>query len=211
MKKETKERKEDHSVLVLFGTVFVILLISVALGMFIRNSAKPKIETEYSNGFVFTKSGKFWYTTIRNPVVQQDYNLDFRYPPSQVRNVSVSGDPRKFFTLLQINNLTGAYFTFDPNDNLTYMNVVGADLSKFLKVINGVTLVAGCTVNETVACNRRPIVTCENQLDKAMVIYVKSSDVPKISLDKNCLMIEGTGDDLLRAYTKLVFLWYNVL
>ena len=211
MKKEIKTDKEDHSILILFGTIFLIILISVAFGMFIRNSTKPKIVTEYSNGFTFTKHGNFWYTTIRNPVLKQDYEVDFRYSPSQVQNVSVSGDPRKFFKLLQANNLSGAYFTFNPNDNLTYMSVAAADIAKFLKVINGVTLVPGCTVNETVACNKRPIVTCENQLDKAMVIYVKASEVPQISLQKNCLTVEGMGDGLVKAYTKLLFLWYNIL
>ena len=206
--------KKDNSskdILKMFGILIIIVLISFAFGYFIRIKSSPKIETEYSNGFTFTKSGNFWYTTIRNPIANQDYNVEFRYSPGQVKNITVDGDPKKFFKLLETNNLTAAYFTFDPGRNLTYVNIVAADLAKFLKVINGITLVAGCTKNETDACHTRPIITCENQFGTSMVIYVKQSDTPKVSLNKNCLIVEGTGDGIIKAYTKLLFLWYSVL
>jgi len=196
----------------LFVTLFIIIIISLAFGYFLRSTSKPKLETEYSNGFTFMKVGKFWYTTIKNPIVNQEYNIDFRYAPSHVRNITVIGNPDNFFVLLKQGNLTASYLTFDFDNNVSSaVTLAAADLSKLLKVINGVMLVAACTSNRTTVCNERPIVTCENQEDRALVIYIKQSNAPRISMIKNCLTIEGNDEDLVRAYTKLLFLWYNIL
>jgi hypothetical protein len=211
MKRQPKQEKTSNDIIKLFAILIVIFIVAFALGAYIRNASKPKLVTEYSNGYTFTKSGSFWYTTIRNPILNQEYNVEFRYAPSEVKDVPVLGDPQKFFRLLQINNLTGAYFTFNPTENLTFVNVAGADLAKFMKVINGVTLVPACTVNETDPCHSRPIITCESQKDKAMVIYVDPSPQERILMEENCLTLQGEGDGIIRAYTKLLFLWYNVL
>jgi len=206
-----KKDKGLNDVLKVFGILFVIILIAFAVGSYLRSSSKPKIETEYSNGFTFIKSGNFWYTTIKNPILNEEYNVDFRYPPSQVTDISIEGDPTSFFRLLKSNNLNAAYFTFNPTKNLTYVNLAAADLAKFLNVINGVTLVAGCTINETVVCSNRPIITCKNQKDESLVIYIETSKDAKVSMEENCLTIQGEGDELVKAYTKLLFLWYNIL
>jgi len=210
MKKPNKEKSND--IIKLFLTLFIIIIISLAFGYFLRSTSKPKLQTEYSNGFTFTKVGNFWYTTIKNPIVNQEYNIDFRYAPSQVRNIIVTGNPDNFFVLLKQGNLTASYITFDLDNNVSSaVTLAAADLSKLLKVINGITLVAACTSNQTTACYERPIVTCENQEDRALVIYLKQSTAPRISMTKNCLTIEGENEDLVRAYTKLLFLWYNIL
>ena len=113
---------------------------------------------------------------------------------------------------MKINELNAAYITFNFRNNVTSAySLAAADLSKQLKVVNGVTLMAACTENITDACNTRPIVTCENQEDKALVIFLKDSEKPKISMVKNCLTLEGRNDDLVRVYTKLLFIWYGIL
>lgn len=206
-----KTKKDNDNLKGLAISLLIIIVMAFALGSFLRNAAKPKIQTEYSNGFTFTKIGNFWYTTMSSPQFGAEVNTDFRYSPSQVKDIAVEGNPKDFFTLLQINNLTGAYFTFNPLGNLTYVGLAAADLSKFMKMFNGVTLIAACTANETNACMDRPIITCESQIGNAMVIYIKESNTPKIKMDRTCLTIEGLGSDLVMAYTKLLFLWYNIL
>ncbi len=208
IKKTTK--KESDNVGVLFLLIIVLSLIFFGIGLFIFNKIHPKAETETSNGFVFVKSGAFWQTEIKNPYINQVYQLEFRYSPSQVKNVSVNGDPNKFFTLLNLNNLTGAYLTFDPNENLTFMTLAAADIARSLNTLHGIRLVAACTSNVT-ACSDRPIVTCQNQEGHAMVIYLKTDPVTKVTMEKNCLTIQGQGSDFIRAYNKLLFLWYSVL
>ncbi|HME86950.1 MAG TPA: hypothetical protein VKE88_00900 [Candidatus Nanoarchaeia archaeon] len=211
MTKKKQVQEKDNSVRTLFAIVTILFLVSLSGVMFVKNSAKAKVETEYSNGFTFTKSNGFWHTDIKNAITGQIYDVEFRYSPNEVKDVQVVGNPKYFFKLLELNNLTASYFTFDPEANLSGVNIVAADLAKFMNSIHGLVLVAGCTENETDACAERPIITCENQLDKAMVVYVKESDSPKISLIKNCLTIEGRGPSLIQAQNKLMFLWYGVL
>lgn len=206
----TKQEK-DNSTIILFSIVTVLFLVSLIGVMYVKNSSRPKVETEYSNGFTFTKSNGFWHTDIKNAISGQLYDVEFRYSPSEVKDIPVTGNPKYFFKLLELNNLSAAYFTFDPLANLSGTNIVAADLAKFMNSIHGLVLIAGCTQNETDACHDRQIITCENQLDKAMVIYVKESDSPKISMIKNCLTIEGRGQSLVEAQNKLMFLWYGIL
>jgi len=204
-----KKKKNDMKGLV--WSVLLIILITAFLIFFLIKSSQPKIETEISNGFELTKVGGFWHTIIKNPTLREEYNVEFRYSPSEVSDIPVQGNPNSFFNLLNINNLTGAYLTFDPTSNLSSVNLAAADISKFLNAINGVKLVAGCTKNETDSCNLRPIVTCENKKGLSMVIFVKESEDPKILMKENCLTVEGIGNDLIRAYTKLLFIWYNII
>ncbi len=206
-----KNKKKPGSLAGLIGVLLLIIVLAFAAGSFLKNSAKPKIIQEYSNGFVFTKVENFWYTTIKNPVINQEYVADFRYSPNEVRDIHVEGNPEAFFDYLNRNSLNAAYFTFDPTSNLTYMTLAAADLSKFMNVLNSVTLVAACTKNETKACSSRPIVTCENKKNMSMVIFVKYDKTPGITMDENCLTITGEGDGLVKAYTKLLFIWYGVL
>lgn len=207
-----KKKEKSNDVLNLVIVLAIIIIIFFSLGIFVKRITSPKIEKEYSNGFTFTKIGKFWYTTIKNPILNQEYNVDFRYSPSQVKNITVIGNPKSFFDLLKQNELDAAYITFDFRNNVTSAySLAAADLSKMLKVVNRVTLIAACTENITDVCSKRPIVTCENQEDKSLVIFLKDSETPKISMIKNCLTIEGKNEELVKAYNKLLFIWYGIL
>ena len=209
-----KQKGNDREIVKMFLILFLILIIAFGTGYFIRSKARPKILTEESNGFVFqkTEGTKFWYTSMLNPFTRQEFNVDFRYSPSEVKNISVIGDPINFFRLLKQGNLTGAYITFDLEGNVSYATALtAADMSKLLKVMNGITLVAACTSNSSEVCHKRPIVTCENQEDRAIVVYVKESIGSKITMQRNCLTVEGDDEELVRAYTKLLFIWYSII
>jgi len=204
--KNDKPKKEISEGMIIFGTVLIIMLIFVSIGAFLHAKVNPKLQTETSNGFVFTKSGISWYTDM----VSQEYNAqitaNFRYAPSEVKEIPVTGDVRLFFA--SKGNMS--YFTFNPTDNLTYMNLAAADLAKYLKVLNGVTLEAACTQNVSSACVDRPIISCESE-KKIPVIYVRNSAISSVEMNGNCLTIQGSGEGLLKAYNKVLFLWYGIL
>jgi hypothetical protein len=204
-------KKESNNIVGLVITVTIIVVLSILVGSLLRKPFEPKVQTETFNGFEFNKIGNFWYTAIRNPILNEEYEVDFRYSPSEVRDIPVIGDPNQFFKLLELNQLNAAYFTFNPLDNLTYMSLVSADLAKLLKTINGVTLIPACTLNETEPCQKRQILTCQSQEGKSVVIYAKHSNTTSITMEKNCLTLQGSGEDLLRAKDKLFFIWYGIL
>lgn len=207
MKKNKKDKTDaKKEALIVFGVVLVICVFFFSIGMYIKNKANPVQESEYSNGFEFKKVGNSWYTTMYSPGYEMQVNANFRYSPSEVNDIPVDGNLRDFFKL---NNGT-AYFTFDPTSNLTYLTVVAADLAKYLKVLNGVTLEAACTKDESNACAERPIITCETE-KITPVILIKYSEVSGVSMKNNCLTIYGSGEGLLKAYNKVMFLWYGIL
>ena len=207
-----KKKEKSNDALNLVIVLAIIVIIAFSIGIFVKRVTSQKVEKEYSNGFTFIKSGTFWYTSIKNPILNQEYSVNFRYSPSQVKNITVIGNPKSFFELLNQNELNAAYISFNFRNNVTSAySLAAADLSKFLKVVNSVTLVAACTENITDACSKRPIVTCENQEGKSVVILLKDSEKPRISMVKNCLTIEGRNEGLVKAYDKLLFIWYGIL
>ncbi len=217
MSEEKSKKKEESSNLMwFFLVIFFMALFFVIVGLIVLSEMKPKTVTETSNGFVFTKNGNFWDTSIENSYTRSIQAAEFRYSPSQVKDVIVNGDPRMFFKLFELNNLTAAYITFNfsehvQNATLVAEELTAADVSHYLNSFNGITLVAGCMENSTDACSTRPIVTCENQKDKAIVIEVEESSYPMVTMDANCLTISGEGNDLVKAYDRLLFIWYGIL
>lgn len=135
--------------------------------------------------------------------------------------MAVTGDPRIFLQGITESQANAAYLTYVPGDNTSnaassysnssFVALTYADLATFLKKINGINLVIACTRNETGFCGTVPTVTCENQQGKSMVIYLKPSNITKISMENSCLTIEGSGLNLAKAYNKLFFLWYGII
>ncbi|MBN2421054.1 hypothetical protein JXB27_02130 [Candidatus Woesearchaeota archaeon] len=204
--KESKKKEDSNELKNLLVFLLVITIVFLAIGAILKQQIAPKIQTEYSNGFEFKKVGGSWFTKMLSPLYGVEVNANFRYAPSEVRDIVVEGDVKKFVE----REINKSFFTFNPQDNLTYMAVVAADLAKYLKVLNGIDLEASCTKNVTSACEDRPIISCETEKTEP-VIYVKSDAVSKVSYVGNCLIVQGSGEGLLKAYNKLLFLWYGIL
>ena len=208
MKKKSTDKDNINK---FYAGLFIFFFLVFSLIAFIKAGSNTEVETETYNGFDFVKSNGFWTTEIRNPIINKEYVVEFRYSPNEVKEIPVEGDPKNFFHLLGINDLDSAYFTFNPGQNLSDVNLLAADIAKYLRIINGIHIVAACTSDEDVSCKTRPIVTCENKEDSALVIYATKDDVAKVSMDKNCLTIQGKDEELLKAYTKLLFVWYGII
>lgn len=204
--KDKKKDDESHELKNLMIFLIVVTIVFFAIGAFLKQKITPNIETEYSNGFEFKKVGGSWFTKMLSPQYGLEVNANFRYSPSQVKDILIEGDVKNFVS----QGINKSYFTFNPEDNLTYMAVAAADLAKYLKVLNGIDLEAACTKNISSACVDRPIINCETEKDNP-IIYLKSSDVSKVSYVGNCLTVQGSGEGLLKAYNKLLFLWYGIL
>ena len=219
-----KNKMPDSDILKLILILLFFVILTLAVGIWFKNRATPKILTEYSNGFIFTKASnsKFWSTTVINSETRQEIGINnLRYSPSEVKDVVVIGDPRIFLQRLTESQANAAYFTYVPERNTSnaaasygnssYVTLTYADLTTFLKKINGISLVLACTRNETGYCEENPTVTCENQQDKSMVVYLKPGNTTKLIMENTCLIIEGNGLNLAKAYNKLFFIWYNII
>ncbi len=217
-KKESSDQegnKKNNSFLysVIMIGIIVVVVGSILLGikMFsprdiddIRQEIVEKGETEYGymyNGFIFIEWEGLWHTQLQRG--DELYNLHFHYSPGHVDQIPVTGsldtgvDTSKF------------YITSDPleeNKSLIAISLLELNLN-LVKGLGAKTTVA-CYKNETEACYNRPIITCDNT--EEAVIFVKTGDKTKVVLDGNCIVIQGKGDDLLKAVDKVLFDFYGI-
>ncbi len=160
-------------------------------------------ETNYLyNGFAFVKVNNLWHTRWQSG--KMIYNVPLHFSPRDVEDIPIEGklDPRFFQDTV--------FITFDPvQPILRYIALGAGELSINMAQVFDVTPLAACTMNETLACHSRPILTCENT--DAAVIYLKHDLETKIILKGNCIVIQGPEMDMVRALDRLILMWYGIM
>lgn len=218
-KKEAPDNEHDTKKLLFFiGIVIGIFLLFLLVSKFLN---KPEIimtidemhlantqgtldpEKGYIyNGFSFVNVGGLWYSQVQSG--SNLYDITFNNDPKSVENISVSGKLSDLFA--RGNNL---YITFDPYAvGIKYIAVANAGLSMSLVKGFDYNLTAGCNNNQSPTCSGDKYITCD-QKDRG-VIYFKESSETKITLEGNCVTIEGSGPDIVKAKDRLLLRWYGV-
>jgi len=215
---KVKPKNETRNVLLFIGVVLVTLFALVVLPyLFVEpektldelhaeNYLNPPTESSYTyNGFSFVKAGdsqtnrEFWYTQYALGTFI--YDLPMRYGPRELESI-----PKVIENSVPRNNYTQMYITIDPSNSTQrqFLTLAISEYSKKLFEVKSYPITAACTKNETFACSERPIVTCDNTED-AIVSYFKEDPETKITIDGNCFIIQGEGEDLDRAATRVVY------
>ena len=70
------------------------------------------------------------------------------------------------------------------------------------------TPIPACDRNKTIACETVPIIDCDNT--KELVLYVRYAPETKITLEDNCIIIEGQDLELVRAVDRLLYQFYEI-
>lgn len=194
------------SVLVIFGLIFMIpQIFSPPSSDDISKEIIQKGETNNGymyNGFVFIHQDELWHTKWQAGDTM--LNLHFHYGPRDVENIPMIG------ALENTTNTVKFYITFDPTEkNISLIALASSELALNLVKGMNVQLTPACSKNETDGCLDRPIITCENT--NKSVIFVKTSETAQVLLEKNCITVEGPGDDLLKAVDKFLYSSYNII
>lgn len=206
-KEENKEKpdsseKDTKKLVILIVSLFaVIILIILGLRYFYANYSTPEYPAYTYNNFNFVKIAGLWHTQW-----QQDdklYNVHLRYGPKESEDIPYYAESASF-------EPTGTlYLTFDPGENLKYVALASTELSLSLANTFNITPIAACAINDSAACSSRPIITCNNTNDA--VIYIQQAEYPSITTKENCLIIQGNGEDLVRAADKVLWIWYGII
>ena len=69
--------------------------------------------------------------------------------------------------------------------------------------------IGACDRNETDACKTIPIVTCADK-DK-VVLYVKESQKFRAYYNENCIVVEGSGLELVKGVDKVLYNLYGIM
>lgn len=135
------------------------------------------------------------------------YHIPLRYNPLQLDNVTVTGDIDSRF-----GERPELYLAVDPSNKTDQQFValgVGEMGLNLLKVF-GVELRPSCTRNETAACWERPIMTCEMDVDKSIIV-IREGPGPTVIQNYNCIIVQGEKLELLQAVDRLLFKFYGIM
>lgn len=183
--------------------IISIVVLVAAAGLVIwlvtPHASAPKPTTQSYGLWKFTPQGNFWVTQYnRNG---QLYNLNFRYLPQNVTNITVTGSSSRLTAPF--------YLSFDPtmsNKSKAVVRVAFVDSTQKLVGIYGARPNAACTNNASdPECQGHPSITCASNV--SAIVFTEAAQ-PSITLNGSCIHIEGTGADLYRAEN---LMWYRLL
>ena len=172
----------------------------------LQGKLKPSQGYVYKDAYSFVTLDNLWYTQLASPKGTKIYNLALRYSPKDLKDIKIGGALNdKFF-----NNQTEYYVTFNPNGkDFSSIGLAVADFDTHMSKVFEKKPIAACDRNETEPCKTRPVVTCEDK-DK-LVLYIKESDNLKVYYDKNCIVVEGRGFDLVKGVDRILYNLYDVM
>jgi len=220
---EVKEVKLKSDKTLIVGVIIIILIFAAIIGSRYFNepelpktidelhdlNLKGKLKEEqgylYKGVYSFVKFDDVWYWQLISQSGKTEYKLNFRYSPKDLEDITIKGllDVDKF------NDATQYYATFNPLGNdLTYVRLARLDYDVMMTKVFQKTPVSACDRNATV-CADIDLITCENTDE--IVIYYKESDELSVEYKDNCIIISGSGLDLVKGVDRVLFNLYGIM
>jgi hypothetical protein len=202
--------KIDKNILTV--TIIVIVLIASAVFAYkaIHKPQEHKPDLTYNNFEFYNQSDGMWHTEWQRD--GQVFDVSLRYSPLEVETVPTSGGLNDTFLRQPY------YMTFDPDSNSSnsanntdfkYLALAFSELGLSWSRGMGNEVITACTKNLSEPCAGHPIVTCDDD-DKA-VFYVRIAEEPRVTLDGNCLIMEGSGLELIKAVDRVLYHFYRIM
>ncbi len=183
------EKKESFwaskKFLTLLMGIFIISLMVFSVLYYGLDTSDTK-EVEYK-GLTFTQTNLGWQA-----YTEDDQRILIQSDPSTLDSETLVGSAD--FSFLQ--DLQKVYVSFNPYSDVSFA------LTDFEQNMQGnAVLVASC-YEPSDACVQLPIKTCDDATSTTGVVIFKESDSNSVTLDGNCLVVEGKN--LLTITDKLV-------
>jgi hypothetical protein len=172
----------------------------------IEGKLKPEEGYLYKGVYSFVNLDGFWYTQLTSPSGKRLYDMSLRYGPKDLENIPISG----FLDTELFNNATEYYVTFNPTGrDFSHVAVAVADFNQHMVNVFAKKPIAACDKNETAACEGRPIITCNNT--GKIVLYIKEANETLVKYDGNCIIVEGSGFDLVKGVDRILLNFYGIM
>ena len=221
---EELEDAKKYSHKALIGTIIAIVLLLAAIAAFsyfykpkaltleemhvlnLQGKLNPSQGYVYKEIYSFVTLDDFWYTQLKSPQGTKVYDMAMRYSPRDLRNMTIDGQLNKEL----FDSSAKFYITFNPlGKSLPYVNLAVADFDTHMAKVFEKEPIGACDRNETAICQSRPIVTCSDS-DK-LVLYIKESDRSRVYYSSNCIVVEGSGFDLVKGVDRALYNLYNIM
>jgi len=172
----------------------------------LKGELKPEQGYVYKGVYSFVTLDNLWYTQLASPKGSKIYSLALRYSPKDLKGIAIEGRlDTKFF-----DSQSEFFVTFNPTGReFSFVGLAVADFNTHMSKVFEKTPIAACDRNETEPCRNRPIVTCED--NGKLVLYVKESDKPRAYYNGNCIVVEGTGLDLVKGVDRILYNLYGIM
>lgn len=195
---KTEQKRSNWWLYLSIGVLVLVCALVLYLVFSVSDPDDNPIVESYGP-WQFTWSPPIWKTFYRSD--DQLYEIQFRYLPQEVDNITVRGSDVRLAAPL--------YLSFDPdmsNASKSYVSVAFSDASTKLTRMYGISPIAACTSNLTdPACAGFPQITCSSNV--SAIVFTEAVE-PSLTIEGSCISIEGTGEDLYRAET---LMWYRLL
>ena len=172
----------------------------------LKGKLNPNQGYVYKHIYSFVTLDQEWFTQLSSPKGTKVYDLALRYSPRDLKNITIEGNLNTEF----FDNQSKYYVTFNPKGGqFPYIGLAVADLNTHMSKVFEKTPIGACDRNETLACQNRPIVTCENSTK--LVIYIRESDRLRAYYRDNCIVIEGSGLDIVKGADRVLYNLYKIM
>ena len=229
-KEKVGEAKFRSDVILIIGVVLLVIFLGALFSLRLLTQEKPetiddlhklnfkgKLKPDqgylYKDVYSFVKYDEVWYAQLVSPGGSRFYNIQFRYGPRDLEDIKIGG----FLNTALFNNATDYYVTFNPIGNYDSENkgsfshavLAVGDFNQHMTKVFFKQPIAACDRNETTACIGKPVITCDNT-DKA-VLYIKDANKTRVYYDDNCIVVEGSGFDLVKGVDRVLLNLYEIM
>jgi len=170
------------------GSFIILIMVASALNMW---KGETTDEYEY-NGmkFIRTEQG-FWVAYKGN---QQ---LALAYHPAELENISIPPN---------IGLLGFSQKIYISSDDI---RLNGKAMDYFKRKIGITNQKPYACVEDNEDCADLPLKSCNESTQSQAVVVFKKAEETKVSYENNCLTMEGTNENLIKAIDKLYFILEN--
>ncbi len=203
---EKKKVAKGSDRLLVWSIIFIVVILALIFAAGYLVKTRESYETVTYNNFEFTNIGGMWFFEWQDD--EKLFTVPLRFNPFEVEDIKTQGRLNSSF------NRETVYITFDPDSkDMTYLALGATELAVNMARAINVKPVAACTKNSSNGtefdfCIDRPILSCETGKS---VIYLKTSEEPRILVKGECIVLEGKGFELLRAIDRLLYQWYGIM
>ena len=218
VKDEEVKKEAKNLFLIIAGIViiFVVFILLTRTPSFSKEEAmtldqlhrqnyinSPNNETMYMyNDHSIIYYNSVWNTQLRGG--ETLYDVTFNHGPKDVEDIEIIGELSEEFI-----KTDQFYITFDPEGkDLKHIAVANYGLSSGLAIAFRLPLKAGCTKN-TAGCENQLLITCDDK--NKSIFFFKEDNETKIIYDDNCVIIQGSANEIIRAKDKLLYTWYGII
>ncbi len=176
------------SIVIIFIMVFGFTLAGIVVNSPTGTSSTGQPSLSYK-GHDFETKGGFYVTEIDGKERQ------FAFLPASTTTLTVPDD-----AMQALKNAPFLTITFNPNSS----SVQNAEVARFQFSRNlDKTVVPAVTYNSSQY--NLPVMTCKNATQLRPIVYLNGSNTTSIQYNNGCVVLSGSGSDLLRATERLIY------